>query len=79
MEFTKQITDVEIIHVRDVEDGKAQFELQFWGGALRFYGKRDVELVGRHKSVTVKARMYAPGKIAVSVSIDAHPDSERVE
>jgi len=71
MEFTKQITDVEIIHVRDVEDGKSQFELRFWGGAIRFYGKRDVEIVGRHKAVQVTARMYAPGKVTISVAIGA--------
>lgn len=71
MEFKKQIEDAEIVHLRDLEDGKAQFELRFFGGAVRFYGKNDVEIVGRHKSVTVSARMYAPGKFAVSVSVDA--------
>lgn len=71
MEFQKQIEDAEIVHLRDLEDGKAQFELRFFGGSVRFYGKNDVEIVGRHKAVTVSARLYAPGKVAISVSLGA--------
>lgn len=68
MEFSKIVRDAEIVYRKDVDDGKAQFELLFHGGSLRFYARRDFP-VGEGLAVRVGARMWAPGKFAMSVDL----------
>ena len=67
MEFEKMLDGgVETSKIKDVGEDRALYESKFWGGSIRWYGDRGLEIVGRRKNVLVRARCYAPGKVAIT-------------
>ena len=67
MEFCRKIDgDVVTEKIKDVGEDRAMYESQFFGGSVKWYGGRDVEIIGRHNNIVVKARVYAPGKVSMS-------------
>jgi len=69
MEFIAEVKEAVIEHVKDMDEGKAAYDLKYFGGCIRFYAKQSASIVGAHALVIVKARMYSPGKVSISVEI----------
>lgn len=65
MEFLKELEDVEVVKVEG-KDGA--FDLLWFGGRVRVFGKYDA-LIGRHKNIILRARMWAPGKFWLELSL----------
>lgn len=79
MEFEKKIGRCVIRFMRTVKDSsRGEYELLYMGGRIVFYGPVDEVPVGEFEAVTVRARLWAPERVNVSVIHEPVSGSEAV-